>query len=487
MVGLQPARRPWLPPLPTEHHCDRRNVALVDDPDRQTQFEMEWVPGGGHLLLAGSVGSGLTTALLTLGAAALNASDSAGQAPGVHLYVIDGIGDERLQVFEREPRCAGVVRLHERERLMRLLHRLVDEVRVRAAGHNSPDAPAVLLFVDGIDAVRRHLDDVDTMTEFEALTEVIAAGAAVGVHVVMTTTLPGSLPLTMLAACGERWVFSLTDAHDALSLGVRPADVPAAVPGRFVTASTGLEGQLGLRALSFAPCVAAATPTPLRVLPAILPVDHLDAPTVDEDEVRLPLGAAFQNGRTAFVEIPDGEHLLVVGPSRSGRSAVLCRLAAAWARANHVDRGDRAVVVLAPRRSPVRDLDGACVVGSMAELLAMCNATGPQLLVIDDAELVDDVNGAFAAIIASHRPGLLVIAAGRPDALRQSYGHWTSVVRRSRLGIVAAGSSDLDGDLVGALLPRRLPVSPRPGLMYIVDNGSLTLVQTALDSVPVDA
>ena len=43
----------------------------------------------------------------------------------------------------------------------------------------------------------------------------------------------------------------------------------------------------------------------------------------------------------------------------------------------------------------------------------------------------------------------MIVATGKPDSLRQSYGHWTGVVRRSRLGIVMAAASDLDGDLVG--------------------------------------
>ena len=75
----------------------------------------------------------------------------------------------------------------------------------------------------------------------------------------------------------------------------------------------------------------------------------------------------------------------------------------------------------------------------------------------------------------------MIIATGKPDALRQSYGHWTGIVRRSRLGIVASASNDLDGDLVGAVLPRRTPVPPRPGLMWLVSDGEAVLTQVAID------
>ena len=104
------------------------------------------------------------------------------------------------------------------------------------------------------------------------------------------------------------------------------------------------------------------------------------------------------------------------------------------------------------------------------------------LLVIDDAEAVDDPGGQLAALAASGRSGLWIMAAGRPDALRQMYGHWTTVLRRSRTGLVLTGGSDLDGDLLGVVLPRRSPVPARPGLGWLVAGGPAHLVQVAFDT-----
>ena len=70
-----------------------------------------------------------------------------------------------------------------------------------------------------------------------------------------------------------------------------------------------------------------------------------------------------------------------------------------------------------------------------------------------------------------------MVAAGRPDALRTMYGHWTAVVRRSRLGLVMSTGSDTDGDLLGEQLPRRSPVPPRVGLAWMVDGRGRRLVQ----------
>jgi S-DNA-T family DNA segregation ATPase FtsK/SpoIIIE len=118
---------------------------------------------------------------------------------------------------------------------------------------------------------------------------------------------------------------------------------------------------------------------------------------------------------------------------------------------------------------------------SLDEIVGDVPSSGRVLIAIDDSELVDDMDGMLAKHAASRRPGLLIVATGKPDSLRQSYGHWTGVVRRSRLGIVTAASNDLDGDLLGAVLPRRLPIAARPGLAWLVGNGDVELVQVAVD------
>jgi hypothetical protein len=75
---------------------------------------------------------------------------------------------------------------------------------------------------------------------------------------------------------------------------------------------------------------------------------------------------------------------------------------------------------------------------------------------------------------------VLVLAAGRPDALR-SHGHWTAVVRRSRTGLLLSSCADIDGDLLGELLPRNPPLTARPGLAWVVGGGGRALVQVGRD------
>ncbi len=98
---------------------------------------------------------------------------------------------------------------------------------------------------------------------------------------------------------------------------------------------------------------------------------------------------------------------------------------------------------------------------------------------VDDAELVDD-DGRFAALLATCPPGLLVVAGARPEALRAVYGHWTGALRRCRRGLLAAACHETDGDLLGVVLPRHGPIAPRPGLVHVVEDGTLRLVQVAV-------
>ena len=92
-------------------------------------------------------------------------------------------------------------------------------------------------------------------------------------------------------------------------------------------------------------------------------------------------------------------------------------------------------------------------------------------MLIDDAELVDDPEGVLARLLAGEAN---VLAAGRVDALRSAYGHWTQELRRRRRGLLLQPGSDVDGDLFGLSLPR-WPLAPAAtGRGYLVADGRST-------------
>ena len=256
----------------------------------------------------------------------------------------------------------------------------------------------------------------------------------------------------------------------------RPTGAPSRPPwlAAIVVASTGCVAQLavpsfeadgdGDRARS------AVRPAPIGVLARSVGAVDLPAGRSTGGDVELVVGIDHETLGVARVTVPDGEHLLVAGPARSGRTTVLLRLAESWLEAYP---GGRVLVV--GRRDPL-GLAGADAVAPDRLAAAVQVAIGrPVLVVVDDAEHVDDP--ALAGLVAARRPGLLVLAAGRPVTLRAMYGHWTSVVRRSRLGLLMAACSDTDGDLLGELLPRHRPLPARPGLAWVVDGGHRRLVQ----------
>jgi S-DNA-T family DNA segregation ATPase FtsK/SpoIIIE len=210
------------------------------------------------------------------------------------------------------------------------------------------------------------------------------------------------------------------------------------------------------------------------MLPDDVAAGLLPPSTFDGRATQLSIGIDFATLGPARLEVPDGEHLLVVGPPRSGRTTALLRIVDGWIDAH----GDGIVLVRSPRGgSPLLDVLDDVVVADELAIVAAVQSGRRALVVIDDAERVADAEGVLLDLVAERLPAVTVAAAGRPDALRTMYGHWTSTVRRSRLGLVMSGGIDTDGDLLGELLPRRAPLAPRPGLAWMIDAAGRRLVQ----------
>ena len=482
--GLAPPRRPWLEPLPAElrradheaqadhevqadHEIQGNHavaIGVIDLPDEQARRQLSWAPADGHLLVVGSPGSGVSSTLRTvaLGATTLD--------PAPVLFVVDASDDGGWDHVAGHPRCAGVVRLHERERLWRLLRRV-------AAWRRDPGAPAILV-VDGIASLRHALESADHAAEADALERVIADADSLGVTLLVGSDTAHRLPPALVARCSCRWVMHLHDPHDGAMLGVPSAAMPGALPGRLAIAT--LPGHPHAQVVLPDPCPGA----PLsRAIAACWRVDRLPV-TIRAAEVGLSthrggvwhaeIGTRFDDLTALSIDVPDGDHLLVLGPRRSGKSSALAALLVAWSTGADPMRRV-ATVVVAPRGLALATCtDLASATDEVERQLALGSAT---MLAVDDADLVHDDSGRLATLIASRPPGLVVVASGRGEALRHAHGHWTAAVRRSRLGLIATGAADTDGDLLGVSLPRSLPVRARPGLVHVVDNGDLVLGQ----------
>ena len=95
---------------------------------------------------------------------------------------------------------------------------------------------------------------------------------------------------------------------------------------------------------------------------------------------------------------------------------------------------------------------------------------------------MDDPDGVLAGLLT--RSGVTFAVAARLEAVRVAYGHWTRDVARSRCGLIMTSMGDVDGELLGATLPRRSMIPPRPGLAWIIDQDGHRLVQVAARMPP---
>jgi DNA segregation ATPase FtsK/SpoIIIE, S-DNA-T family len=446
-LGLAAVRPVCAPPLPRDLRvADPEVVGVVDEVAAQAQPPLRWHRRS-NLALVGAVGTGTTSAMARVLAS----------VPADHdqIVVQTGAGASRACW----PAGALCVSVRDHERVLRVVRRLLERCETRIG---SP----IVLAVDDLGAVRHALDTGPDPALAQGLERVLVAGPAAGVHVVATVR-PASARL-VASWFGERWVFHLDDPSDGPGLGVPAGRVPARIPGRVVVAGTGLDAQVALVESSIRH--ADATHPVIDVLPALVATTALDEPSLVRGLTRVAVGLDFDGLAPLLAELVPGEHWLVVGPPRSGRSSALGLLATSWATVH----GSGSVQIVCGRAgSPLADHPAR-----VADLAAAVGSAAPgDLVVVDDAERVE---ASVRDVVALTDRGVLVVASCGATALRGAYDHWLHAVRRSGTGIVLAGSPAGTGDLLDADLPRRAPIDARPGLAWIVTpTAPATLVQLA--------
>ncbi|MBB2943589.1 S-DNA-T family DNA segregation ATPase FtsK/SpoIIIE [Actinoplanes lutulentus] len=484
--GMPAPHRPWPEPLGGDLDLAtlvpsdvRAVVALADDPDNQRQVPVGWDPAAGNLLLFGITGSGTTTTLI-----ALALSLAVARAPDeLEIYAVDyGTGD--LAVLDTLPHAGAVIAADDRERQVRLVRHLRGELDLRRSG--GPPRRPLLVLIDNLSAMRAEFDDVDGLAIMDLVTRLYADGTAAGIWFAVTADRFSSVPAAWTSVTTQRWLYRLPDPYDYVQAGLTRKDVPARVPGRFVALPSGLQAQVGKPSPSsagMAGLVAAKYPDGPRVaarigvLPSSVAVGDLPDPVVAGEPWRLPIGVRESDLGTASLVLYEGDHALIAGPARCGKSTALLAVA-------EVLRGRAHVAGIGGRRSPLRDcglLDAFAVGGGPAAALlaSLRGVSGPAVLLVDDAEGFDDADGALGGLLGAGLPDLHFVVAGRADALRSLYGHWTQVVRRSKAGLLLRPNVDLDGDLLGVTLPRRAPVRIGVGRGYLVHNGEWDIAQVA--------
>ncbi len=463
---------------------------------------LTWSPADGHLLLYGVAGSGTTTALATIAVSLARTK----RPDEVHLFVID-FGTQALAPLAVLPHVGAVVGAGERERQERLLRHLLDEVdrRRRLVARSGPTAlaglPAIVVLLDNYGGFQAAFDDVAGLEWTDAMARVVADGSGLGICVVATADRSAAVANAVATLVPAKLVFRLADAYDYATFGIGARSLPTRFrPGRAIDAATGRELQIALpgrgsladvvdAAASESGCRPAAGPPAIGVLPDTVTIDEiLSAAGSESGRWTIPLGVGDVQLAPVGLALGPGDHALVAGPPRAGKTTTLLVLAEVAARSRPgVVVSAIALGASALSRSPglARLATSPDQVGSLVDSVAADAA--PQLLLIDDAELVDDESGDVAQLLAARRPDVHVVITGRPDGLRGRYGHFTQEVRRSRQGLLLRPDRDIDGDLLSTPLPRRGSIRLDAGRGYLVSQGDCQLVQAARPTVAAGA
>ena len=509
----QTLRRPWLPPLPGDVELHELlamgapralggeqglviSLALADDPEAQAQYPIGWNLSAGNLVMYGIGGSGTTTALSTLALALADTSDPT----RLHMYVMD-FGAGELGALAELPHVGAVIGAGEHERQRRLLRRLRGELGVRRAMDPAAraSAPRIVVLLDGYGGFASEHGDIGGDALREALARVWADGAELGIHVAIAADRLGAVPTALASLAQQRLAFQLADVADYAQFGLMRRAIPKFVPGRAVVGGSAqviqvarphpdrtLAEEVAARAAraAVAGILTEGGPPPVGVLPESVGIDALMRAGRTErgagGDIFIPFGIGDETLEPAGFELYEGDHAMIAGPARTGRTTALVVVAEVIARLYP----DIPLVGIATRRSALRDCGALTRMITTAEELGevvpeLRDSERLQILLVDDADVVDDPTRGLSDLFGAPRANLHAIVAGRTDALK-TLGHWSVGVRRSRTGLLLQPDVQVDGPLLGVTLPRRPTPPVRPGCGYRVDPGGFELVQVAL-------
>jgi DNA segregation ATPase FtsK/SpoIIIE, S-DNA-T family len=153
----------------------------------------------------------------------------------------------------------------------------------------------------------------------------------------------------------------------------------------------------------------------------------------------------------------DGAGIVLAGPARSGRSTTLLTMARTLLRAQ------TPILIITPRRSPLRSLEGSpgvlAVLGADFEPDTLRGHVNPReryVVIVDDAELLAGAANAeiLERVIQTGRDtdhGLIL--AGTTADLARSYSGFIPAALRSRSGVLFV-DAPTDGDLFRVQLSR---------------------------------
>jgi len=466
--------------------------------------------------------TGKTTALRTLAAEiACRCSPT-----DVHLYVLD-CDKGALVLLERLPHCGAVVRQNEDERAARLFDRLENEVdrrnylladggfasvgEQRAKVSAEDRLPYLILLLDGWEEFNASLGQSEGNRLAASLTKLATQGIGAGLRVIATGG-PGAL--NKLSSCfPKRIVLRLSGPNDLAGVGVPKGAMPADPgPGRGVLLPSATEVQLAYvgndpggtaQTAALSDLIEAAryqfpapVPTPLRVGLLSSRISLSEALTHSGWPGRGALQPVLAIGGDDLVwhgpDLARYPGFAIAGPALSGKSTALMVLAESLLAAGSE------VLVLAPRESALRGLDGRDGVLAVfredkpdpAKLVERIKAPdGPLAVLVDDAELLvghpstEEILTKTLAI-ARDRNGALVVASSAAQLGRATRNFLTAVPQLTRCGLLLTPEDRGQATLFGPRLPGNSVFTKPAGRGFLVQANQAVLVQVPEIPVP---
>ena len=459
---------------------------LADIPEDQVQVPAGWNIQVSNMLLVGTPGSGTSTGLASM-AFTLCLNTPPDQ---LDMLILD-MGAGTLAPLKDLPHVSAYVGPGEgsKERQTRFLRHLMNELdRRRSNPRGNRD---LIILVDGYGTLRDEFMDYTGTDYLGAFHRVYADGQALGMHIIMATSRLKGIPSAVDDVTQQRWLFHLSDSYDYSNYKIKGPDIPASVPGRCVDSVSIRQIQVAHPQMSLEDAVQQVVqrwgtvdkPDVIGQLPSLVRLSQLGVePSIGGENWIIPVGIAEHNLKPVALELYEGEHALIGGSPRSGKSTLLQAIADSVMKQRDRGETNAQVWVMCTRRSPLahRDFDRKATtaqdIASLAAELEIIEE--PVLLLIDDAERIEDAEEGIANIIKAESPYIRIIAAGKPGDLRTMYSHWTKAVRKSRTGVLLQPHIDYDGDMFSLNLPRRSPVALTTGRGYVAVGGALALAQT---------
>jgi DNA segregation ATPase FtsK/SpoIIIE, S-DNA-T family len=519
-AGVPEPRKPWLDELapvynlkrlPNPRTDERLLLGVIDLPESQSQPTFFYEPDrDGNIAFFGTGGSGKSTALRTVAAAAAFTM----RGGPIQIYGLD-FGSRGLHMLEELPHVGSIIDGDDEERVIRLLRKLRELVDERSERYSAvrastiteyralasaPQEPRILLLIDGIGAFRERYEfgTAQTSAWFTTFAQIAADGRQVGVHVVMSADRPNSIPQSIASTVQRRVVLRLADAEEYLLLGA-PKDVlnQTSPPGRGVLdgnevqfAILGDSQNVALQAREVQELAEvmkrAGTPSlaPIGRLPEQLWLSELDAAlstglVIGMDDVTLGAATIKASGT-----------LLLAGPPGSGRTTALNTIVASLTHAEpHVAR-----VLLSARKSQLVNREWAAkaegpeAVAALASQLNERVASGQ----LGRVALIVEHLSEFGAGEAEFPLSQLIKTVIREDGFvvgeseTSTWGQaWAlgQAFKAGRRGLLLM-PGEMDGEnLLGTPLGRLRRADFPPGRGFMIQSGVARKLQIAVEGL----